>query len=87
MKGVSFADQTVSFVDKSGGEVKVCYDLLVAADGANSAVRDSLEAYDPDFKVNKVTSFRSYKSIRSLKLPSQKSQSSIQSSLHTLLLF
>ena len=48
---VAFNEQRVTFQDDRGNDVVADYDLLVAADGANSAVRQHLVEFDGDFSL------------------------------------
>ena len=73
IKGVDFDAQTAKFVNGEGKEVSKRYDLLIAADGSNSVVRDELQKADPEFKVRQIVAARTYKSIRSLPYPPEKS--------------
>ena len=66
---MSFKDQKVMFEDASGKEVIVDYDLLIAADGAYSNVRNALVEYDKDLNVHVTKSERSYVGVDGLRLP------------------
>ena len=73
IKGVDFDVQTARFVKDDGKEMTERYDLLIAADGSNSVVRDELQKADPEFQVRQISAARTYKSIRSLAYPSEMS--------------
>ena len=59
---VAFNEQRVTFRDDRGNDVVADYDLLVAADGANSTVRQHLAEFDVDFSLEIFSTDRCYMS-------------------------
>mmetsp|Transcript_4575 Transcript_4575/g.11086 ORF Transcript_4575/g.11086 Transcript_4575/m.11086 type:complete len:546 (-) Transcript_4575:53-1690(-) len=60
-KGVDTARRCISFEDGEGSTVEATYDLLVGADGANSAVREAL-ASEGSLTYSREENLRDYKS-------------------------
>eukprot|EP00803_Ostreobium_quekettii_P003079 evm.model.scf_1282.1 EVM.evm.TU.scf_1282.1 scf_1282:2036-13121(+) len=74
---IDFDNRVAEFKQLDGSIRKEKFDLLVGADGAQSATRQALARYDSNFKFNIVDVTRAYLSIRGLPPPENEEVSEI----------
>ena len=65
-QSIDFETKQLVFEGNEGSNVEEQYDLLIAADGARSFVRQKLQQYDSTFEVKSFQHYGSFKVMRDL---------------------